>query len=63
MEKYDESISFIDSNLTELEIDGANHAQFAYYGNQSGDGIAKISAKSQQEQSEDAIIEFIESIV
>lgn len=63
MEKYDESISFIDSNLTELEIDGGNHAQFAYYGNQSGDGIAKISAQSQQEQSEDAIIKFIESIV
>ena len=63
MEKYDESINFIDDNLTEVEIDGANHAQFAYYGNQSGDGIAKISAQSQQEQSENAIIEFIESIV
>lgn len=63
MEKYDESLIFIDDNLTEVEIDGANHAQFAYYGNQSGDGIAKISAQSQQEQSENAIIEFIESIV
>ena len=63
MEKYDESISFIDDNLTELEIDGGNHAQFAYYGNQSGDGIAKISAQSQQKQSENAIIDFIRSIV
>lgn len=63
MEKYDGSINFIDDNLTEVEIDGANHAQFAYYGNQSGDGIAKISAQSQQEQSENAIIEFIKNIV
>lgn len=63
MEKYDESINFIDDNLTELEIDGGNHAQFAYYGNQSGDGIAKISAKSQQKQSENAIMDFIRSIV
>lgn len=62
-QRYDESLSFIDDNLTEVEISGANHAQFAYYGNQSGDGIAKISAKSQQEQSESAIIEFIENII
>lgn len=63
MEKYNESITFIDDNLTEVEIDGANHAQFAYYGNQSGDGIAKISAASQQEQSENAIIKFIDVVL
>ena len=63
MEKYDESLNFIDDNLTELEIDGGNHAQFAYYGNQSGDGIAKISPQSQQKQCENAIIGFIERIV
>lgn len=63
MEKYDDSLKFIDNNLTELEIKGANHAQFAYYGNQSGDGTAKISAESQQKQSEAAVIEFIKNIV
>ena len=62
-EKYSDSINFIDDNLTELEIKGANHAQFAYYGNQSGDGVAKISASSQQKQSASAIMEFIGSIV
>ena len=62
-EEYSNSIDFIDDNLTEVEIKGANHAQFAYYGNQSGDGIAKISASSQQKQSESAIIDFIGNIV
>ena len=62
-EKYSDSINFIDDNLTELEIKGANHAQFAYYGNQSGDGVAKISASSQQKQSASAIMEFITGIV
>lgn len=62
-EKYSDSLNFIDDNLTELEIKGANHAQFAYYGNQSGDGVAKISASSQQKQSASAIMEFISDIV
>ena len=62
-EKYLDSINFIEDNLTELEIKGANHAQFAYYGNQSGDGVAKISASSQQKQSVSAIMEFITGIV
>lgn len=63
MEKYNESIGFIDDNLTEFEIDGANHAQFGYYGNQSGDGIAKISAESQQKQSVNEIIDFIDGVL
>ena len=62
-EKYLDSINFIEDNLTEIEIKGANHAQFAYYGNQSGDGVAKISASSQQKQSASAIMEFIRGIV
>ena len=62
-EKYLDSINFIEDNLTEIEIKGANHAQFAYYGNQSGDGVAKISASSQQKQSASAIMEFIGGIV
>ena len=63
METYNESKEFIDYNLTEFEITGANHAQFGYYGNQSGDGIAKISAESQQKQSVDEIIKFIRGVL
>ena len=61
MEKYDESIVFMD-NLTELIIKGGNHAQFGYYGNQSGDGVAKIAPDNQQKQCVDEIIEFIRGI-
>ena len=63
MEKYNESKGFIDDNLTEFEIDGANHAQFGYYGNQSGDGVARISPESQQNQSVNEIIEFIDGVL
>ena len=59
LEKYNESKQLMDDNLTEVVIDGANHAQFAYYGNQSGDGIANISAESQQKQSVNEILAFI----
>ncbi|WP_406535995.1 alpha/beta hydrolase [Methanobrevibacter sp.] len=63
MDKYNESKGFIDENLTEVEISGANHAQFAYYGNQSGDGVAKISAESQQEECVGEIIDFINGVL
>lgn len=44
-------------------IDGTNHAQFGYYGNQSGDGKALISAKLQQNQTVNKIISFIDEVV
>lgn len=50
-------------NLTEVLIEGGNHAQFGYYGNQSGDGNATITPESQQHQSEDAIVKFIDKII
>lgn len=51
------------SNLTEFVIEGANHAQVGNYGNQTGDGVAKISSKEQQSQSIEKIVEFINQIV
>ena len=63
VEEYNESKEFIDDNLTEFEIPGANHAQFGYYGNQSGDGTAKISAESQQGQCVNEIIDFIKGVL
>lgn len=59
MEKYNESISLLENNFTEKIIEGGNHAQFAYYGNQSGDGAAAISPSKQQNESVDAILDFI----
>lgn len=59
LESYKEAQSRMKDNFTEIIIDGGNHAQFGYYGNQSGDGKASISAESQQNQSADAIMKFI----
>lgn len=60
MEKYNESKPLFKSNFTEFIINGGNHAQFGYYGNQSDDGQANISAENQQKQCVDEIIKFIE---
>lgn len=59
LESYQKARPMMD-NLTEVLIDGGNHAQFGYYGNQSGDGNATITAESQQNQTEDAMIKFID---
>lgn len=59
LKTYDESKSLIKDNFTEYIINGGNHAQYAYYGNQSGDGVANISAENQQNQVAREILEFI----
>lgn len=61
MEKYNESKHLIKGNFTECIIDGANHEQFGYYGNQSGDGKATITPQNQQKQSVSEIIRFIDN--
>lgn len=58
---YNESKPLMD-NLTEVIIDGGNHAQFGYYGNQSGDNPSKISPEKQQGQSVDEIVKFIDKL-
>ncbi len=58
---YNESKTLMD-NLTEVIIDGGNHAQFGYYGNQSGDNPSKISPEKQQNQSVDEIVKFIDKL-
>ncbi len=42
-------------NVTELAIEGGNHAQFGNYGPQAGDGEASISASEQQQATAQAI--------
>lgn len=50
------------SNLTEFVIDGGNHEQFAYYGSQSGDGVANITPENQQNQTANEILKFINDL-
>ena len=60
LESYEEAKSLMKDNFTEIIIPGGNHAQFGYYGNQSGDGNATISPEKQQDKSVDAIMIFID---
>lgn len=59
MKSYEEAKSLLKDNLTEIIIKGGNHAQYGYYGHQSGDGNATITPQNQQKQSADAIMDFI----
>jgi hypothetical protein len=45
-----------------VEIDGANHAQFGWYGLQSGDNNSTISREQQQNQTVAAIIGLLQKI-
>ena len=58
-EKYNQSKLLIKAEFTEVVIEGANHAQFGNYGNQSGDNSANITAAEQQRQSVAEIMDFI----
>ena len=57
-EAYQKAAELFPKNLTEVIIEGGNHAQFGNYGEQSGDGSAEISSEEQQKQTASAIIEF-----
>jgi pimeloyl-ACP methyl ester carboxylesterase len=45
-----------------VPIQGGNHAQFGWYGNQAGDGQATISYREQNEALVLAIIQFLEEL-
>lgn len=47
------------NGLTEIVIDGGNHAQFSSYGTQKGDGKANITSEEQQERTAAAIAVWV----
>lgn len=49
MEKYEEYRSNFPEDVIEEIIDGGNHANYAHYGAQDGDGEATITREEQQE--------------
>lgn len=49
-------------NVSEITINGGNHAQFGDYGKQPVDGEAKISSQEQQALTVKEIIEFIKAL-
>ena len=54
-----ENKSKLPSTTRFIRIDGANHAQFGYYGFQLGDNSADISREQQQAETAEYILEFI----
>lgn len=62
MERYEEAATngYFISGISELVIDGGNHAEFGDYGSQKGDGEALIPAESQWEQTAQAILEWVD---
>ncbi len=49
------------ADTTWVPIEGGNHAQFGYYGDQPGDGQATISREDQQSQTVEAAIQMLSS--
>jgi dienelactone hydrolase len=50
------------ASTTFVAIDGGNHAQFGWYGDQAGDNPATISREAQQAQTVDAILALLERL-
>lgn len=54
-DKYEKNRTNLPEDAVESVIDGGNHAGFAFYGEQKGDGPAAISREEQQEAVADAL--------
>ena len=55
---YQDNISKLPDDFSELVIQGGNHAGFGSYGEQTGDGKAEISQEEQQSDTAEAIAVF-----
>jgi hypothetical protein len=62
MDKIDASRELLPSDTTWLPIEGGNHAQFGWYGDQSGDKPATISRQDQQNQIIQATLDLLQSV-
>ena len=50
MEKYEECYGNLSEDVIETVIHGGNHAYYAHYGEQAGDGTATITREEQQQR-------------
>ena len=58
MDKVIAGRKLLPADSTEVCIEGGNHARFGSYGEQKGDGTAKISANEQWEKTVEAFLEL-----
>ena len=62
VEKIDLSKPLLPADTTWVLIEGGNHTQFGWYGDQSGDNPAKISRSNQQDQIISATTILVENL-
>lgn len=60
--KIENSRALLPADTTFVAIEGGNHAQFGWYGLQSGDGIATISREEQQQQIVSTMVNWLKRI-
>jgi len=60
--RINDSRALLPANAQFVAIQGGNHAQFGWYGAQSGDGIATISREEQQHQIVSAMVSWLKQI-
>ncbi len=58
-QQIENSLKQLPADTVRVEIDGGNHAQFGWYGEQSGDNPATISREQQQNQTVTATTSFL----
>ena len=59
IQQIEDSLKQLPANTVHVEIDGGNHAQFGWYGEQSGDNPATVSREQQQNQTVNATTNFL----
>lgn len=60
--KIESSRALLPADTTFVAIEGGNHAQFGWYGVQSGDGVATISREEQQRQIVSTMVNWLKQI-
>jgi predicted esterase len=58
--EIDDSLKLLPPSTVRVEIEGGNHAQFGWYGDQDGDNPAKITREQQQTQILNATLNLLE---
>ena len=61
-DQIENSLNLLPASTTFVEIVGGNHAQFGWYGDQSGDNPATITREEQQNQTFNATIKLLDAI-
>lgn len=61
-DKIADSRQYLPADAVYIPIDGGNHAQFGWYGDQAGDNPATISREAQQDQVVDALLTLFETM-